>query len=64
MYNTNNSKEIRHYVKHARKKIKDIYKVGMTDRCIFIFPNDLKTKSLEDIFSSVLIKKELKEDIN
>lgn len=42
------------YSKRVKKKIKVLYKAGIINNCILIFPNDLKHKSLEEIFSSVL----------
>lgn len=44
----------RRYSNKTRKKIKDLYKAGIIDRCIFIFPNDLKTKTLDEIFSKYI----------
>jgi len=38
------------YIKHTRKKIKDLYKYGVIDQCVFIFPGDLKNKTLDEIF--------------
>jgi len=46
---------ILNYTKKAKKKIKDLCKAGLIDNCIFIFPNDLKIKSFDEIFNKVLI---------
>jgi len=42
------------YNKKTKNKINDLYKDGLIDRCIFIFPWDLKNRKLEDVFSKVL----------
>jgi hypothetical protein len=42
------------YRSKAKKKIKDLYKKGYGDKCIFIFPWDLKHKYLNEIFESIL----------
>ncbi len=42
------------YKKSTRKKIKDLYKAGIIDKCIFIFPYDLENKTLDDIFSKYI----------
>lgn len=44
----------RRYVKKARKKIRDIYKNGMYNNCIFLFPRDIKEKSMSDLLSKVI----------
>lgn len=44
----NNSKIIQRYIKKARKKIKDLYKAGLINNCIFIFPDDLKRNKNDD----------------
>ncbi len=44
----------RRYVKRTRKKIKDLYKAGVVDKCIFIFPYDLENKTLDDIFAEYI----------
>jgi len=43
------------YKRKAKKKIKDLYKAGLIDQCVFIFPKDLKNKSIDEIFSFVKI---------
>lgn len=52
MYSPNrkNSKAISAYNLRTKKKIKDLYKAGIIDKCMFIFPNDLKNKTLDEIF--------------
>jgi len=62
MYNSKKkqTKRIKNYLYKARKKINDLYKHGLIDECIFIFPWDLKNRNLEDIFSMIL--KEEKND--
>ncbi|MEQ8192649.1 MAG: hypothetical protein ABRQ39_32085 [Candidatus Eremiobacterota bacterium] len=48
----------RKYLNKTRLKIKNIYKSGKIDDFIFIFPNDMKNKSLDDIFKvNTTIKK-------
>lgn len=42
------------YSNRTKKKIKDLYKAETTDKCIFIFPNDLKNKTLDEIFSKYI----------
>lgn len=42
------------YLNKTKKKIKDLYKAGVIDQCIFIFPKDLKTKSLHEIFGKYI----------
>lgn len=41
------------YTKKAKKKIKLLYKNNLHHKAILIFPNDLKNKSLEEIFSKI-----------
>lgn len=41
------------YVIRTKYKIKKLYQYGFKDQCLFIFPNDIKTKSLEEIFSKI-----------
>lgn len=48
------------YVKSAKKKIRDLYKAGMINKCIFIFPDDLKNKTLDEIFEPILKNKKSK----
>lgn len=55
MYDRNARGNIgRKYSDKTRKKIKDLYKAGMIDNCIFIFPNDLKNKTLDEIFDEYI----------
>ena len=42
------------YTLKTKKKIKDLYKSNNIGNCIFIFPNQIKNKSLEDIFKPYL----------
>lgn len=51
------------YFIKMKKKIKDLYKLGKHGDCIFIFPYDIKNKSLEEIFN-VLFITQLKENKN
>jgi hypothetical protein len=65
MYDTRSkSKACINYLEKTKRKIKKLYKAGVIDKCIFIFPNDIKTKSLDEIFYPILNKKEYKEEIN
>lgn len=52
-----NSKIVINYKKKARKKIKNLYKAELIEQCIFIFPKDLKNKSLDEIFNKFLNNK-------
>ena len=45
---------LRVYTKKAKKKIKRLYKAGLINNCIFIFPSDLKNKKISDIFANIL----------
>lgn len=47
--NKNNNIIVNSYIKKARKKIKDLYKARVIDKCIFIFPYDLNR--LDEIFN-------------
>lgn len=47
---SNHTKITNHYTFNALKKIKDLKKYGVYDHCIIIYPDDLKNKSLEEIF--------------
>ena len=52
LYSRNNSsKMVREYKVKLHKKIKVLYKNNKISNCIFIFPNDLKNKLLEEIFN-------------
>ena len=42
------------YKKNTRKKVKDLYKYGVIDKCIFIFPYDLKNRTLDEIFGKYI----------
>jgi len=42
------------YTKKIKKKIKDLYKHGYFNQCLFIFPWDIKNRSLSDIFNFAL----------
>jgi hypothetical protein len=48
------SKIINEYNQKVQAKLKAIYKCGLIDDCIFIYPNDLKHKSLNEIFFKLL----------
>lgn len=54
LYREGVSSIYKNYKKKTRKKIKDLYKAGLIDQCIFIFPWDLENRSLEDIFEPIL----------
>lgn len=56
LYNLKETKNkiILNYIKKTRKKIRDLYKAGLINKCIFIFPSDLKTKSYEQLFESII----------
>lgn len=45
-----NNKIVKRYIKKTRKKIKLLYKNNCINKCIFIFPWDLKNKTLDQIF--------------
>lgn len=54
LYNKNPRGNIgKKYFKKTKKKIKDLYKAGLIDQCIFIFPYDYNNKKLSDIFSFI-----------
>jgi len=42
------------YVKKINSKIKDLKDSGNYDKCLFIFPDDIKTKTLKEIFEPFL----------
>jgi len=42
------------YTQKAKKKIKDLYKAGVINNCIFIFPYDLENKTLDEIFGEYI----------
>lgn len=44
----------KNYVNKIDGKIKDLKDGGNYDKCLFIFPEDIKTKSLKEIFESFL----------
>lgn len=44
----------RNYVNKINNKIKDLKNVGHYDECLFIFPKDIKTKTLKEIFEPFL----------
>lgn len=48
--NQKNNKIVQRYVKKTKKKIKLLYKNNIIDKCILIFPWDLKNKTLDEIF--------------
>ena len=55
MYDRNPRGSIgRKYSNKTKKKIKDLYKAGVNDNCIFIFPDDIKNKTLDEIFSKYI----------
>jgi len=56
IWRNSHSKLVNDYKKKAKRKIKDLYKAGLIEQCIFIFPKDLKRKSLDDIFEFAKIK--------
>jgi len=51
--NSNNA-YLKLYTYKAKKKIKLLYKNGLIDNSILIFPYDFKTKPLDQIFSSII----------
>ena len=51
------------YVKKIDSKIKDLKNIGAYHQCLFIFPEDIKTKTLKEIFEPFLGIK-LKENNN
>jgi hypothetical protein len=58
LYNSNSKSKIcKVYNKNIKRKVKDLYQNNLLDKCIFIFPWDIKNKSLEEIFSLVLLNK-------
>jgi len=51
LYDRNEHNKIcKKYTQKAKKKIKDLYRYGYKDSCIFIFSNDLKYKTIDEIF--------------
>lgn len=44
----------RKYFKRTKYKIKKLYKHGYINNCIFIFPDDIKNKTLDEIFKPYL----------
>lgn len=44
----------RKYFKRTNYKIKKLYQYGYIENCIFIFPYDIKTKTLDEIFKPYL----------
>jgi hypothetical protein len=55
MYNKKSkSKIVEKYVKRTKLKIKMLYKYKVIDKCIFIFPWDIKNKTLDEIFGIIL----------
>ncbi len=42
------------YRERTRRKIRDLYKAGVIDQCIFIFPYDIANKTLDEIFEPYL----------
>jgi len=44
---------LRRYRRKTIKKIKALYKANKINDCIFIFPKDIKNKSLDEIFSKI-----------
>jgi hypothetical protein len=45
------NKRYSNYVIKADKKIKDLIDIDLEDQCLFIYPEDFKNKSLNEIFS-------------
>jgi hypothetical protein len=57
MYNNNyNNKNtlVYKYTQNANKKIKDIIISGNKEKCVFIYPDDFKTKNIINIFSKII----------
>jgi len=50
---TNSDINIR-YVNKINNKIKDLKSIGVFDQCLFIYPEDIKAKSLKEIFEPFL----------
>ena len=51
MYNRNpKGKIVKKYAERTKYKIKLLYKYNIIDKCIFIFPWDIKHKTLDEIF--------------
>ena len=44
----------RRYKDKIEKKIEDLTEYGFIEKCLFIFPNDVKTKTLKEIFEPFL----------
>ena len=42
------------YIKKINDKIKDLKDIGVYDQCLFIYPEDIKTKTLKEIFEPFL----------
>lgn len=54
LYNKNPRGNIgKKYFKKTKKKIKDLYKAGLANQCVFIFPYDYNNKKLSDVFGFV-----------
>lgn len=49
--NCRNNKFLKKYNDKTRKKINLLYKNNMIDKCIFIFPYDLKNRNLKEVFA-------------
>lgn len=54
MYRHNTKKIGDRYRAKTHSKIEDLKKCGVLDRCIFIYPNDLRKKAISEIFNSKL----------
>lgn len=55
MYSKNSKGKImKKYLKRTKKKIKLLYKYNVIDKCILIFPWDIKNKSFDEIFKNIL----------
>ena len=52
-YKNSKSKIVNNYIIKSKKKIKDIYKSDSFDKCILIFPNDIKNSKLDYIFNNL-----------
>jgi hypothetical protein len=52
--NSKNAKMQKSYVQKADKKVRDFKNNGLLDQCIFIYPKEYHTKTLEEIFNPYL----------
>lgn len=54
MYGSNKGKMFEEYKCQTQRKIRDIHNANLTEQCLFIFPNDLKNKTIEEYFTSII----------